>query len=45
MVGQTLGGVPNSNSPALRAVVDAYGAEQGIDLTPDFAPESGRSGC
>ncbi len=33
--GQTIVGVPNSNSPALRAVTDAYGARQGIDLTPD----------
>jgi LysR family hca operon transcriptional activator len=35
LVGQTLVGVPNSNSPALRAVVDAYGARVGVDLTPD----------
>jgi LysR family hca operon transcriptional activator len=36
IVGQTLIGVPNSNSPALRAVTDRYGAQQGIDLTPDY---------
>jgi LysR family hca operon transcriptional activator len=35
LAGQTLVGVPNSNSPALRAVVDAYGARVGVDLTPD----------
>jgi LysR family hca operon transcriptional activator len=29
-------GVPADRSPALRAVVDAYGARLGIDLTPDF---------
>jgi len=34
-VGQILVGVPNSNSSALRAVVDAWGRRQGIDLTPD----------
>jgi len=31
----TFVGVPTSNSPALRAVVDAYGAQAGVDLTPD----------
>jgi LysR family transcriptional regulator, hca operon transcriptional activator len=33
--GETLIGVPNSNSPVLRAVTDRYGREVGIDLTPD----------
>jgi LysR family hca operon transcriptional activator len=28
-------GVPNSNSPVLRAVTDRYGKQVGIDLTPD----------
>jgi LysR family hca operon transcriptional activator len=35
LAGEILIGVPNSNSPALRAVVDAYGARIGVDLTPD----------
>ncbi len=35
LVGQVLVGVPNSNSPVLRAVTDAYGERLGIDLTPD----------
>lgn len=35
LAGEILVGVPNSNSPALRAVVDAYGARIGVDLTPD----------
>lgn len=33
--GETLIGVPNTNSPALRAVTDRYGRDIGIDLTPD----------
>ncbi len=33
--GEPLVGVPRDKSPALRAVVDAYGARLGIDLTPD----------
>jgi LysR family hca operon transcriptional activator len=32
---EQLVGVPHDKSPALRAVVDAYGARIGIDLTPD----------
>lgn len=32
---EILVGVPNSNSPALRAVTDRYGRDIGIDLTPD----------
>ncbi len=35
IVGQVLVGVPTSNSPALRAVTDQYGARVGIDVTPD----------
>jgi LysR family hca operon transcriptional activator len=35
LAGHTFIGVPNSNSPALRAVVDGYGAQEGVDLTPD----------
>ena len=35
LAGETLIGVSNSNSPALRAVTDLYGREVGIDLTPD----------
>jgi LysR family hca operon transcriptional activator len=35
IAGETLVGVPNSNSPALRAVTDRYGARVGVDLTPD----------
>lgn len=35
LVGETLVGVPDSNSPELRAVIDRYGARLGIDLTPD----------
>lgn len=35
IVGQTIIGVPHSNSPALRAITDEYGARVGIDLTPD----------
>src|SRR4029077_15125406 len=33
--GETLIGVPNSNSPVLRGVTDRYGKQVGIDLTPD----------
>lgn len=32
--GEILVGVPHSNSPALRAVTDAYGERIGLDLTP-----------
>jgi LysR family hca operon transcriptional activator len=32
---EILTGVPNSNSPVLRAVTDRYGKQVGIDLTPD----------
>jgi LysR family hca operon transcriptional activator len=32
---EQLVGVPHDKSPALRAVIDAYGARIGIDLTPD----------
>jgi LysR family transcriptional regulator, hca operon transcriptional activator len=35
LAGETLIGVPYSNSPALRAVTDRYGPEVGVDLTPD----------
>jgi LysR family hca operon transcriptional activator len=35
LVGETLTGVPNSNSPVLRGVTDRYGKQVGIDLTPD----------
>ena len=34
MADEILIGVPNSNSPALRAVTDAYGKRVGLDLTP-----------
>jgi LysR family hca operon transcriptional activator len=34
LAGHTLVGVPKSNSPALRAVTDAYAARVGVDLTP-----------
>jgi LysR family hca operon transcriptional activator len=35
IVGETLIGVPTTNAPALREVTDSYGAQLGIDLTPD----------
>ena len=35
IAGEPLVGVPHDKSPALRAVVDAYAAARGIDLTPD----------
>jgi LysR family hca operon transcriptional activator len=35
LVDETLIGVPNSNSPVLRAVTDQYGKQVGVDLTPD----------
>jgi LysR family hca operon transcriptional activator len=35
IVDERLIGVPADKSPALRAVTDAYGAQLGIDLTPD----------
>jgi len=35
IVDEQLIGVPADKSPALRAVTDAYGAQLGIDLTPD----------
>ena len=35
IVGETLIGVPTSNSPVLRALTDRYGKQVGIDLTPD----------
>ncbi len=34
LVGETLVGVPKTNSPALRDVTDRYGARIGVDLTP-----------
>jgi DNA-binding transcriptional LysR family regulator len=40
IVGETLIGVPASNAPALRAATDAYGAQLGIDLTPDHEVEN-----
>jgi LysR family hca operon transcriptional activator len=36
IVAEQLVGVPHDKSPALRAVIDAYGAKIGIDLTPDY---------
>ena len=36
LAGETLIGVPNSNSPVLRAVTDRYGREMGVDLSPDY---------
>ena len=33
--GETLIGVPKRNAPALRSVVDNYGARHGIDMTPN----------
>ncbi len=35
IVREQLVGVPAGKSPALRAVIDAYGVQLGIDLTPD----------
>src|SRR5579859_6980682 len=35
LVGETLIGVPAWNAPVLRAVIDRYAAQVGIDLTPD----------
>jgi LysR family hca operon transcriptional activator len=35
IVGETLIGVPTSNSPVLRALTDRYGKQVGIDLMPD----------
>lgn len=35
IAGEQLVGVPYDKSPALRSVTDAYGAQLGIDLTPD----------
>jgi LysR family transcriptional regulator, hca operon transcriptional activator len=35
IIGETLVGVPTRNAPALREVTDRYGAQLGIDLTPD----------
>ncbi len=35
LAGHTFVGVPTANSPALRAVIDAYAAQIGVDLTPD----------
>lgn len=40
IVGQPIIGVPHHKSPALRAVIDAYGARLGIDLTPDHAVDN-----
>jgi len=37
IAGEQLVGIPMEKSPALRAVIDAYGAMLGIDLTPDHA--------
>jgi LysR family hca operon transcriptional activator len=34
LAGHTYVGVPTSNSPALRAVIDAYASAMGVDLTP-----------
>ena len=38
--GERLVGVPLEKSPALRAVIDAYGARLGIDLRPDHAVDN-----
>jgi LysR family hca operon transcriptional activator len=35
IVGETLIGAPAWNAPQIRAVTDRYGAQTGIDLTPD----------
>jgi LysR family hca operon transcriptional activator len=35
ILGETLIGVPKATSPTLRSVTDAYGAQNGFDLTPD----------
>jgi LysR family transcriptional regulator, hca operon transcriptional activator len=35
LVDEILIGVPNSNSPVLRALTDQYGRQVGIDVTPD----------
>lgn len=35
LVGHAFVGVPTSNSPALRSVIDAYAARAGIELAPD----------
>jgi LysR family hca operon transcriptional activator len=35
IIGEVLVGVPTTNAPVLREVTDRYGAELGIDLTPD----------
>ena len=35
IIGETLIGVPTTNAPTLREVTDRYGAQLGIDLTPD----------
>jgi LysR family hca operon transcriptional activator len=40
IAGEQLVGVPMEKSPALRAVIDAYGARLGIDLTPDHAVDN-----
>ena len=40
IAGEQLVGVPWEKSPALRAVIDAYGARLGIDLRPDHAVDN-----
>ena len=40
IVDEKLIGVPADKSPALRAVTDAYGAQLGIDLTPDHSVDN-----
>lgn len=40
MLEETLIGVPNTNAPALRTLVDDYAASLGIDLTPDYEAQN-----
>ena len=40
LAGEQLIGVPADKSPALRAVIDAYGEKLGIDLSPDHAVDN-----
>ena len=40
IAGEQLVGVPRNKSPALRSVIDAYGAKLGLDLTPDHAVDN-----
>jgi LysR family hca operon transcriptional activator len=40
IAGEQIVGVPPDKSPALRRVIDAYGAKLGIDLAPDHAVDN-----